>query len=83
MKLWGGRFTKATEASVDEFTASIEFDQKLADVDIEGSLAHVSMLGDCGLLSSAEVDTISQGLKTLLVSQTYNTILIFHPTKSI
>ena len=43
-KLWGGRFTKAAEAWVEEFGASISFDQQLVDEDIEGSIAHVTML---------------------------------------
>ncbi len=49
-KLWGGRFTKETNKLVEEFTASIQFDQKLALEDIEGSLAHVEMLGACGII---------------------------------
>lgn len=65
MKLWGGRFTKATDTSVDEFTASISFDQQLAEVDILGSLTHVKMLGKCGVLSQDEVTKISQGLESL------------------
>jgi len=48
-KLWGGRFTKETNKLVEEFTASIPFDQKLAKEDIAGSMAHVQMLGECGI----------------------------------
>ncbi len=65
MKLWGGRFTRATNELVDEYTASIYFDQQLAEQDITGSLAHVKMLGKCGILSGEEVEQISQGLKTV------------------
>ena len=43
-KLWGGRFTKSAEEWVDEFGASISFDQELVHEDIQGSLAHVTML---------------------------------------
>ncbi|MCA0971843.1 argininosuccinate lyase [Halobacillus litoralis] len=64
-KLWGGRFTKPTNKLVEEYTSSIGFDQKLAVHDIKGSLAHVSMLGECGILSSEEVTTISNGLHTI------------------
>ena len=44
-KLWGGRFTKSAEEWVDEFGASISFDQELVMEDINGSIAHVTMLG--------------------------------------
>ncbi|TGB03990.1 argininosuccinate lyase [Halobacillus salinus] len=64
-KLWGGRFTKPTNKLVEEYTASIGFDQKLALQDIKGSLAHVSMLGECGILSFDEVKTITNGLHTI------------------
>jgi argininosuccinate lyase len=61
-KLWGGRFTKPTNQMVEEFTASILFDKELAEEDIQGSLAHVSMLGKCGILKVDEVDQITNGL---------------------
>ncbi|MFD2617285.1 argininosuccinate lyase [Terrilactibacillus laevilacticus] len=65
-KLWGGRFTKETNKQVDAFTASIGFDRQLAKEDIEGSLAHVQMLGECGIVSTDEAETIQNGLKTIL-----------------
>jgi len=65
-KLWGGRFTKSAEEWVDEFGASISFDQNLVEEDIQGSLAHVHMLGYCGVLTNIEVEQISKGLETLL-----------------
>ena len=65
-KLWGGRFTKSTEQWVDEFGASISFDQELVKEDIQGSLAHVKMLGKCEILSSSEVEKITEGLQLLL-----------------
>lgn len=65
-KLWGGRFTKSAEQWVDEFGASISFDQELVEEDIQGSLAHVSMLAKCGILPEAEVETIKKGLEVLL-----------------
>ncbi|MGM0524520.1 MAG: argininosuccinate lyase, partial [Bacillota bacterium] len=63
MKLWGGRFTKPTNELVDEYTASISFDQKLATYDILGSLAHVNMLASAGIIEADERDTIVDGLK--------------------
>jgi argininosuccinate lyase len=61
-KLWGGRFTKETNKLVEEFTASISFDQKLAKEDIAGSLAHVQMLGECGIIPVEDVEKIKAGL---------------------
>ncbi|MGG5252179.1 argininosuccinate lyase [Neobacillus sp. SM06] len=61
-KLWGGRFTKETNKLVEEFTASISFDQKLAKEDIAGSLAHVQMLGECGIIPSEDAGKIKLGL---------------------
>ena len=51
MKLWGGRFSKATNKLVDEFNASISFDKNLALFDVQGSIAHVLMLAKCNLIS--------------------------------
>lgn len=62
MKLWGGRFTKPTNQLVDEYTASITFDQKLAQFDIQGSLAHVKMLAKCEIISQEDSDQIAKGL---------------------
>ncbi|MBT2643963.1 argininosuccinate lyase [Bacillus sp. ISL-41] len=64
-KLWGGRFTGSAEEWVDEFGASIGFDQELAKQDIEGSIAHATMLAKCGIISEAEADNIIQGLRKL------------------
>ncbi|MCP8617325.1 argininosuccinate lyase [Salirhabdus salicampi] len=61
-KLWGGRFTKETNKLVEEFTASIEFDQQLANEDIEGSLAHVQMLGECNIIPQEDAEMIKEGL---------------------
>lgn len=62
MKLWGGRFNKATHASVDEYNASIEFDYRLAAHDIQGSIAHVKMLAKCKLISNKEEELLHNGL---------------------
>ncbi|WP_025116182.1 argininosuccinate lyase [Lysinibacillus fusiformis] len=64
-KLWGGRFQKSAEAWVDEFGASIGFDQQLVLEDLEGSVAHVTMLGATGILPTADVETILSGLAQL------------------
>ena len=63
MKLWGGRFTKPTNELVDEYTASIYFDKKLAKYDIQGSIAHVEMLKECGIIPAEDADKIAEGLK--------------------
>ncbi|MGG6433611.1 argininosuccinate lyase [Anoxybacillus sp. D401a] len=65
-KLWGGRFTKTAAQWVDDFGASIHFDQQLVEEDIEGSIAHVTMLGECGILPKEDVETIKNGLMKLL-----------------
>lgn len=59
---WGGRFQAAGSQWVDEFGASINFDQLMAAEDLEGSLAHVQMLGATGILTAAEADQIKAGL---------------------
>jgi argininosuccinate lyase len=64
-KLWGGRFTKETNKLVEKFTASISFDQKLAKEDIAGSLAHVQMLGECGIIPMEDAQKIKDGLLSI------------------
>jgi len=64
-KLWDGRFTEATDAFVEEFTASISFDQIMARHDITGSIAHATMLEQAGVLTSDEVALIVSGLKAI------------------
>ena len=61
-KLWGGRFTESTDEFVQTFTASVTFDQRMAQQDIECSRAHAKMLGSVGVLSKDDVDNILQGL---------------------
>ncbi|UPM53537.1 argininosuccinate lyase [Gottfriedia acidiceleris] len=65
-KLWGGRFTKETNQLVEEFTASIEFDQIMAKEDIAGSIAHATMLGECGIIEINEAELIIEGLNNIL-----------------
>lgn len=64
-KLWGGRFQKSAEAWVDEFGASIGFDQQLVMEDLEGSIAHVTMLKEQGILPAEDVEKIVDGLNQL------------------
>jgi len=61
-KLWGGRFDESTDAFVEAFTASVEFDQRLYRQDIAGSRAHASMLQQVGVLSADDVTQIHAGL---------------------
>ena len=60
---WGGRFSEATDAFVQRFTASIQFDQRLYRHDIQGSIAHATMLETAGVLTAEERDKIINGLK--------------------
>ena len=62
MKLWGGRFTKQTNQLVHNFNASLSFDQKFYYQDIEGSIAHVTMLAKQGILNEEEKVAIIDGL---------------------
>lgn len=62
-KLWGGRFQEQAAAWVDAFGASISFDQLMAEEDIEGSLAHVKMLQQTGIVPSEDCDQIIAGLE--------------------
>lgn len=64
-KLWGGRFSKSAQEWVDEFGASISFDQELVLEDLTGSMAHVKMLVKCGILSSEDGESILLGLQSL------------------
>lgn len=66
MKLWGGRFAKATDKVVEDFHSSISFDQRLYKQDIHGSIAHATMLGKVGVITPEEVDTIVKGLQEIL-----------------
>ena len=59
---WGGRFSEATDAFVQRFTASVEFDQRMYAQDIEGSVAHATMLAKVGVLTEGERDDIIKGL---------------------
>ena len=64
-KPWQGRFTESTNEFVEEFTASIKFDQILAIYDIRCSLAHAEMLASEGIILEEEGSTIIKGLKSI------------------
>ena len=66
MKMWKGRFAKASTASADEFNASIGFDQRLYREDITGSIAHAKMLGKQGILTGEESALIVKTLEEIL-----------------
>lgn len=86
MKLWGGRFTKETNQLVHNFNASISYDQRFYRQDIEGSIAHVTMLAQQGIISSEDRFAIVNALreildeienKTLTISDEYEDIHSF------
>ena len=62
-KPWGGRFTESTDAFVEEFTASIGFDQRLYRHDIAGSIAHARMLSHTGIITESECSQLVDGLE--------------------
>ncbi|HYF81299.1 MAG TPA: argininosuccinate lyase [Symbiobacteriaceae bacterium] len=65
-KLWGGRFTKAADKTVEGFTASLAFDRRLYKQDIQGSIAHARMLGRQNIISADDAAAIEQGLTEIL-----------------
>ncbi|HWP79712.1 MAG TPA: argininosuccinate lyase [Candidatus Acidoferrum sp.] len=66
MKLWGGRFEKQTAEFVDDFHSSISFDCRLVRQDIEGSIAHATMLGEQGIIPKADADLIVAELRRIM-----------------
>ena len=64
--MWAGRFTKEIDSRVNDFNSSISFDARMYRFDIEGSMAHAAMLGDCGIIDKSESEAIVEGLKGIL-----------------
>ncbi len=64
--MWAGRFTKEIDETVNAFNSSIAFDGRMYRHDIQGSIAHATMLGDCGIISKEDSLTIIKGLKEIL-----------------
>lgn len=62
-KLWAGRFSKQEDERVNDFNSSISFDARMAQQDIQGSIAHATMLGRQGIIEPAEAELIVQGLE--------------------
>ncbi|MBP3797281.1 MAG: argininosuccinate lyase [Ruminococcus sp.] len=65
-KMWAGRFTKEVDERVNDFNSSISFDARMYRQDIEGSIAHATMLGECGIIDINESKKIIEGLKGIL-----------------
>ena len=76
MKLWGGRFTKETDQLVQNFNESLSFDQKFYRQDIRGSIAHVKMLAQQGILSEKDRDDIIKGLEGIRQDLDEGTLII-------
>ena len=64
-QLWGGRFSKSTDEMINDFQASIDFDKRMYNEDIAGSIAHAAMLAKAGIISEADRDDIIKGLKDI------------------
>ncbi|NCA12250.1 argininosuccinate lyase, partial [bacterium] len=64
-KAWGGVFREPTDKRVEAFSESVSFDRRLADDDVDGSIAHARMLAHCGLITVPEADAIAQGLEEI------------------
>lgn len=66
MKLWSGRFEKNTNKAVDDFNSSIHIDKRMYKQDIMGSIAHVNMLGHCGIIPKEDSELIHKTLLQIL-----------------
>ena len=64
-RMWGGRFNTGPDELMQQINASISFDQRLYAQDIAGSIAHATMLGECGIIAKSDVREIVQGLKAI------------------
>ena len=82
-QLWGGRFTKETDQLVYNFNASISFDKKFYSQDIDGSMAHVTMLAKQGILTEDEKNQILKGLESILEDVEKGTLEISHSYEDI
>ena len=64
-QLWGGRFSKSTDEMINDFQASIDFDKRMYNEDIAGSIAHATMLAKAGIISEQDREDIVNGLKDI------------------
>ena len=78
-KMWAGRFSKEVDDRVNDFNSSISFDARMYKHDIMGSVAHATMLGECGIIELSESERIIEGLKGIL-ADIENGELMFDPT---
>ncbi|MDE7121469.1 MAG: argininosuccinate lyase, partial [Oscillospiraceae bacterium] len=78
MALWAGRFSKEVDETVNAFNSSIAFDARMYRQDIQGSIAHATMLGKCGIIEQSESEAIIAGLRNIL-DEIDNGTLIFDP----
>ncbi|MVB11126.1 Argininosuccinate lyase [Caprobacter fermentans] len=76
MKLWAGRFHKELDSKVNDFNSSISFDSRMAEEDLEGSIAHAAMLGECGVIAQDEAEKIRGGLTGILADFKSGTLSI-------
>jgi len=65
-KMWAGRFSKEVDSGVNAFNSSISFDGRMYKNDIEGSIAHATMLGEAGIISKEDSQTLIKGLNEIL-----------------
>lgn len=82
-QLWGGRFTKETDQLVYNFNASISFDKKFYKQDMEGSIAHVKMLGKQGILTEQEMNDIVKAIREILAEVEEGKLEISHEYEDI
>ncbi|MBQ8411631.1 MAG: argininosuccinate lyase, partial [Ruminiclostridium sp.] len=66
-KMWAGRFSKEVDSGVNAFNSSISFDGRMYKNDIEGSIAHATMLGEAGIISKEDSEILIKGLNEILV----------------
>ena len=76
LKLWAGRFSKEVDSKVNDFNSSISFDSRMYREDIEGSIAHATMLGEQGIISDGDAMQIIAGLKQILADIEAGTLAI-------
>ncbi len=76
VKLWAGRFSKEIDKKTNDFNSSISFDSRMYREDIEGSMAHAEMIGECGIIEKSESQAIIEGLKGILADIDNGTLQI-------
>lgn len=76
MKLWSGRFQKDLDQRISDFNSSIEIDSRMYSEDIEGSIAHVTMLGQCSIITKSEAERICDELEKIKTEIDKNILVI-------